>query len=48
MQDKWMKDEVPVLAATIAFGMGVDKATVRYSHFFKLDWFSLGSNHHFR
>lgn len=30
VQDEWMKGEVPVITATISFGMGVDKASVRF------------------
>ncbi|CAG0883317.1 unnamed protein product [Cyprideis torosa] len=30
VQEKWMKGEVPVVTATISFGMGVDKASVRF------------------
>jgi superfamily II DNA helicase RecQ len=30
VQASWMSNEVPVVAATIAFGMGVDKADVRF------------------
>lgn len=29
-QEQWMSGEVPVICATISFGMGVDKATVRF------------------
>lgn len=28
-QEMWQRGEVPVICATISFGMGVDKATVR-------------------
>lgn len=29
IQQKWMNETVPVIVATISFGMGVDKANVR-------------------
>ncbi|KAF0287208.1 ATP-dependent DNA helicase Q5 [Amphibalanus amphitrite] len=30
VQESWMDGEVPVITATVSFGMGVDKATVRF------------------
>ena len=30
IQNDWMEGKVPVIVATISFGMGVDKANVRY------------------
>ena len=27
---QWMSGEVPVIVATVSFGMGVDKSNVRY------------------
>lgn len=29
VQDEWMSGKIPVITATISFGMGVDKASVR-------------------
>ena len=29
VQNEWMEEKVPVIVATISFGMGVDKANVR-------------------
>ncbi len=39
VQDSWMCGETPIIAATISFGMGVDKKNVRsvYCVFLKLD-----------
>lgn len=30
IQQQWMSGLVPVIVATVSFGMGVDKANVRY------------------
>lgn len=29
VQEEWMEGKIPVIAATVSFGMGVDKANVR-------------------
>lgn len=29
VQNEWMEEKVPVIVATVSFGMGVDKANVR-------------------
>lgn len=29
-QEQWMSGDIPVICATVSFGMGVDKATVRF------------------
>lgn len=31
VQDRWTSGEVPVIAATCSFGMGVDKGSVRFA-----------------
>lgn len=36
IQDRWMASETGVVVATIAFGMGIDKANVRYVYHFNL------------
>lgn len=30
VQQQWMDGQVPVIVATVSFGMGVDKANVRF------------------
>lgn len=35
-QNKWQDGDVPVICATISFGMGVDKSTVRYVWYLQL------------
>lgn len=29
-QEQWMEGNVPVICATVSFGMGIDKSTVRF------------------
>lgn len=36
VQNEWMEGKVPIIVATISFGMGVDKANVRYNRLFNL------------
>ena len=31
VQDEWMSGKIPVITATISFGMGVDKSSVRFA-----------------
>lgn len=33
VQDSWTQGDYPVISATVSFGMGVDKASVRYMQF---------------
>lgn len=35
-QERWMREEIKVLAATVAFGMGINKANVRFVVHFSL------------
>ena len=35
-QERWMREEIRVLAATVAFGMGINKANVRFVVHFSL------------
>ena len=36
VQDEWMRSDSGIVVATIAFGMGIDKADVRYVYHFNL------------
>ncbi len=43
VQNEWMQGKVLVIVATISFGMGVDKATVRWAREALLYYFVLAA-----